>query len=52
MKKCRTERWLRTAAPTLGQHNERILSELLGLSDEAIRKLEADGVIGNRPVGL
>jgi crotonobetainyl-CoA:carnitine CoA-transferase CaiB-like acyl-CoA transferase len=45
-------RWIRTPAPTLGQHNARILSRMLGLSPEALRELEAEGVIGNRPARL
>jgi crotonobetainyl-CoA:carnitine CoA-transferase CaiB-like acyl-CoA transferase len=44
--------WLRTHAPTLGQHNERVLRDVLGLSEGAIRSLEAEGVIGNRPARL
>ena len=47
-----TERWLRTPAPTLGQHNERVLRGLLGLSADEVRDLEAGGVIGRRPAGL
>jgi crotonobetainyl-CoA:carnitine CoA-transferase CaiB-like acyl-CoA transferase len=46
------ERWLRTPAPTLGQHNERVLCGILGLSPDALRDLEAEGVIGTRPEGL
>ena len=45
------DHWLRTAAPTLGQHNHEILTDL-GLSDEEIAALEADDVIGTRPLGL
>lgn len=37
---------LRTAAPTLGQHNEDILSKLLGLSEADIADLESEGIIG------
>ncbi|MDH2406937.1 CoA transferase [Bradyrhizobium sp. SSUT18] len=37
---------VRTAAPTLGQHNREILSELLGLSDEEIAQLVRAGIIG------
>ncbi|UCE86909.1 MAG: CoA transferase, partial [Deltaproteobacteria bacterium] len=46
------ERWLRTPAPTIGQHNERVLCGILGLSPDALRDLEAEGVIGTRPEGL
>ena len=45
-------RALTRAAPLLGEHNEEILSELLGLSGEKIEALVRDGVIGDRPVGL
>lgn len=37
---------IRTAAPTLGQHNREILSEVLGLSDEEIARLEEENIIG------
>ncbi|MHC2432660.1 CaiB/BaiF CoA transferase family protein [Bradyrhizobium sp. USDA 4451] len=37
---------IRTAAPTLGQHNEEVLSELLGLSECEIAQLVNDGIIG------
>jgi crotonobetainyl-CoA:carnitine CoA-transferase CaiB-like acyl-CoA transferase len=46
------DHWLRTPAPTLGQHNERVLCGILGLSLEDLRDLEAEGVIGTRPEGL
>jgi crotonobetainyl-CoA:carnitine CoA-transferase CaiB-like acyl-CoA transferase len=46
------DRWLRTAAPTIGQHNEPVLCGILGLSREQLRELEAAGVIGTRPEGL
>ena len=46
------DRWLRTAAATIGQHNEQVLSGILGLSAADLRELEADGVIGTRPEGL
>ena len=36
-------------APTLGQHNEHILTEVLGLPASALAELEATGVIGTRP---
>ena len=37
------------AAPTLGQHNREVLSELLGLGDAEIDELQAQGVIGDKP---
>ena len=45
------DRWLRRAAPTLGQHNDEVLREL-GYDDAAIRALAEAGVIGSRPAGL
>jgi len=48
----RSERWLRSHAPTLGQHNEQVLGDLLGLSPAKLRELEAEGVVGTRPAGL
>ena len=38
-------------APTLGEHNREILSDLLGLSAAQIDRLQADGIIGDRPLG-
>ncbi len=43
------ERWLRSPAPTLGQHGREILGEWLGLGSEEIDRLESEGVIGTRP---
>ncbi|MBX7433307.1 CoA transferase [Mycobacterium sp. Y57] len=40
------ERVHTTPAPLLGQHNHELLSEL-GVAEEEIARLEADGVIGN-----
>ena len=45
------DHWLRSAAPTLGQHNHEILTDL-GLTEEEIAALEADDLIGTRPLGL
>lgn len=39
---------IRTAAPTLGQHNNEILSGLLELSDSEIAHLAREGIIGSR----
>jgi crotonobetainyl-CoA:carnitine CoA-transferase CaiB-like acyl-CoA transferase len=46
------DRWLRTPAPTLGQHNHDILVDDLGLDEEAFVALEETQVIGTRPRGL
>jgi crotonobetainyl-CoA:carnitine CoA-transferase CaiB-like acyl-CoA transferase len=45
-------RWLRTPAPTLGEHNHDILVGDLGISEERYAALEDAGVIGARPQGL
>ncbi len=39
----------RTAAPTLGQHNREILTDVLGLLDEDVDALIVQGIIGDRP---
>ena len=39
----------RRPPPTLGQHSVEVLRDRLGLTDEAIEKLRADGIIGTRP---
>ncbi len=35
-----------TPAPALGAHNEQVLTDLLGLDAEAVKRLASDGVIG------
>jgi crotonobetainyl-CoA:carnitine CoA-transferase CaiB-like acyl-CoA transferase len=42
------DRFHRNPAPLLGEHNHELLAEL-GLSDDEIAELEADGVIGRAP---
>ena len=42
---------IRRPAPTLGEHNQEVLGELLGLSAEELKELEERQVIGNRPIG-
>ena len=46
------DRWIRSAAPSLGQHNEEVLTEVLGLSSGEIADLAARQVIGDRPLGV
>jgi crotonobetainyl-CoA:carnitine CoA-transferase CaiB-like acyl-CoA transferase len=45
-------RWLRSAAPTLGEHNAEILGQLLDVDPATMTALEAAHVIGTRPAGL
>ncbi len=46
------DRWLRTPAPLMGEHNQAVLGDLLGLDVERLNALEEDGVIGTRPRGF
>ena len=43
------ERWCRTAAPTVGQHNDDVFRGILGLSDADLASLAADNIIGTTP---
>ena len=45
----RTPAELRAAAPTLGQHNRFVLSELMGTDAQQVEAMEARGAIGNAP---
>lgn len=45
-------RWFRRPAPTLGQDNHDVLTELAGVSEAELDQLEAAGVIGTVPTGL
>jgi crotonobetainyl-CoA:carnitine CoA-transferase CaiB-like acyl-CoA transferase len=47
----RVPAWLRRPSPTLGEHNDEVLSEL-GLSPDEIAALREHGIIGDRPAGL
>lgn len=42
------KRWFERAAPSLGQHNDEILSTLLGISQAEHERLHDTGVIGDR----
>jgi crotonobetainyl-CoA:carnitine CoA-transferase CaiB-like acyl-CoA transferase len=44
------DRWVRQRAPMVGEHNREVLGGILGLSDAELAALEADQVIGERPV--
>lgn len=43
--------WYERPAPTMGQHNNEILGELLGIGAGGLAELAAGGVIGDRPAG-
>jgi crotonobetainyl-CoA:carnitine CoA-transferase CaiB-like acyl-CoA transferase len=43
--------WWPGPAPTLGQHTEEVLRTELGVDDDDVVRLRADGVIGERPAG-
>jgi crotonobetainyl-CoA:carnitine CoA-transferase CaiB-like acyl-CoA transferase len=43
-------RYWHTAAPTLGQHNEAVLRDELGLTDDELARLADEHVIGTRPL--
>src|SRR5207245_11696507 len=45
------ERRNRSLAPTLGHQTDEVLREVLGLGDEAIAELRAEGIVGERPAG-
>lgn len=44
--------WLRSPAPTLGQHNDEVLGGELGMNPKELARLEEQQVIGRRPVGV
>ncbi len=46
------DHWLRTPAPTMGQHNHEILVEELGVDEATYGALEDAQIIGDRPKGI
>jgi crotonobetainyl-CoA:carnitine CoA-transferase CaiB-like acyl-CoA transferase len=46
------EHWVRTPAPTFGQHTDEVLRDLLGLTDDQLARLHDEGTIADRPVGV
>jgi crotonobetainyl-CoA:carnitine CoA-transferase CaiB-like acyl-CoA transferase len=46
------ERVSRAPSPTLGQHTNQVLGDLLGITDQELSDLESRGVIGTRPRGV
>jgi crotonobetainyl-CoA:carnitine CoA-transferase CaiB-like acyl-CoA transferase len=48
----RSRNWIRTPAPTYGEHTGSVLIGLLGKSAAEVDQLLADGVIRDRPAGL
>jgi crotonobetainyl-CoA:carnitine CoA-transferase CaiB-like acyl-CoA transferase len=46
------DRWLLRPPPRLGEHNEDILRDRCGLTDEELTRLATSEVIGSRPKGL
>lgn len=49
-KMSKTPGWIRMPGPCLGEHNEYVLGELLGLTQEDIQELEKAQVIGYEPL--
>jgi crotonobetainyl-CoA:carnitine CoA-transferase CaiB-like acyl-CoA transferase len=45
-------RWHRSPAPVLGEHNTQILAGLLSLDPATIAGLAADNIVGTRPLGI
>ncbi len=44
--------WHRRPAPMFGEHNAEVLVGVLGLTVDELAELGADGVVGQRPVGV
>ncbi|WP_322859047.1 CoA transferase [Mycobacterium europaeum] len=46
------DNWLLRPPPRLGEHNEDVLRDRCGLTDDELTRLATSGVIGTRPKGL
>jgi crotonobetainyl-CoA:carnitine CoA-transferase CaiB-like acyl-CoA transferase len=46
------DHWIVRPAPTVGQANHQVLTEWIGCSDDELAELAAQGVIGDRPLGV
>jgi crotonobetainyl-CoA:carnitine CoA-transferase CaiB-like acyl-CoA transferase len=44
--------WLMRPPPTLGEHNDEVLRDICGLTEQELARLASAGVIGTRPKGL
>jgi crotonobetainyl-CoA:carnitine CoA-transferase CaiB-like acyl-CoA transferase len=45
-------KWIKTPAPVVGEHNHELLSGILGMSENEIKKLEKKEIIGTQLKGL
>jgi crotonobetainyl-CoA:carnitine CoA-transferase CaiB-like acyl-CoA transferase len=43
--------WMHRPSPTIGQHNDEVLRELLGLDHDELAQLREQQLIGERPIG-
>jgi crotonobetainyl-CoA:carnitine CoA-transferase CaiB-like acyl-CoA transferase len=46
------DKWIHSRAPLLGEHNREVLRSILGLTDQQIDELYADGTVGEKPAYL
>jgi crotonobetainyl-CoA:carnitine CoA-transferase CaiB-like acyl-CoA transferase len=46
------DHWFDDPPPLIGEHNDIVLGDVLGLSEEERAKLHEQSIIGTRPLGL